>query len=35
MIIFKRNPNTGIVEVWIDGEKVDEIITMGDVINED
>lgn len=30
---LKRNKTTGKVEVWEDGKKVDEIITMGDEIN--
>lgn len=30
---FKRNKETGILEVWEDGKKVGEVITMGDVIN--
>ena len=29
---FKRNEETGIVEVWEDGEKVGEVYTMGNVI---
>jgi len=33
MIEFRRNKETGILEVWKDGKKVDEIITMGDEIN--
>lgn len=32
MIEFKRNKETGIVEVWKNGKKVGEIITMGDEI---
>jgi hypothetical protein len=32
MIEFKRNKDTGIVEVWKDGKKVGEITTMGDEI---
>lgn len=32
---LKRNPQTGIVEVYENGKKVGEIITMGDqIINE-
>lgn len=33
MIDFKRNEETGILEVWKDGKKVGEVITMGDEIN--
>lgn len=33
MIEFKRNKETGMLEVWKDGEKVGEIVTMGDEIN--
>lgn len=33
MIEFKRNPETGIVEVWKDGKKIGEIITMGDDVD--
>lgn len=29
---FKRNEETGIVEVWDKGKKIGEVITMGDVI---
>lgn len=32
MIEFKRNPKTGIVEVWKDGKKTGEVSTMGDEI---
>lgn len=32
MIKFIRNNNTGILEVWENGEKIGEIITMGDEI---
>lgn len=32
MIEFKRNKETGIVEVWKNGKKVGEIVTMGDLI---
>ena len=37
MIEFKRNEDTGILEVWKDGLKVGDITTMGDEIisNED
>ena len=31
---FKRNKETGILEVWKNGKKVGDIITMGDVANE-
>ena len=30
---FKRNKETGILEVWEDGKKVGEVITMGDEID--
>lgn len=30
---FKRNKETGILEVWRDGKKVGEIVTMGDQVN--
>lgn len=33
MIEFKRNKETGILEVWKNGKKVGEIITMGDDMN--
>lgn len=33
MIEFIRNKDTGILEVWKDGEKIGEVITMGDEIN--
>ena len=32
MIEFKRNEETGIVEVWKNGKKTGEIRTMGDDI---
>lgn len=32
---FKINKDTGIVEVWENGVKVGEIITMGDEVNGD
>lgn len=35
MIEFKRNKETGILEVWKNGQKVGDIITMGDIVNED
>ena len=30
MIEFRRNEKTGILEVYKDGKKIGEIITMGD-----
>ena len=30
-----RNKETGIVEGWENGEKVGEIITMGDMVSEE
>ena len=33
MKTLKQNPKTGIVEVWEDGVKVGEVITMGDNVN--
>ena len=33
MIEFKRNKETGILEVWKDGKKIGEIRTMGDDMN--
>jgi len=32
---FKRNLETGIVEIWEDGEKTGQITTMGDLIIRD
>lgn len=32
MIEFIRNKETGILEVWKDGKKTGNIITMGDVV---
>lgn len=32
MIEFRRNKETGILEVWKDGVKIGEVITMGDLI---
>ena len=32
---LRRNPKTGIVEVWDEGEKVGEIITMGDQVKKE
>lgn len=34
MIEFKRNKETGILEVWKKGKKIGEIITMGDNIKK-
>lgn len=34
MIEFIRNKETGILEVWKDGKKIGEIITMGDEISK-
>lgn len=31
---FKRNKETGILEVWKDGVKVGEVVTMGDTIED-
>lgn len=31
---YKRNKETGILEVWKDGKKIGEIITMGDKISK-
>ena len=33
MIEFKRNKDTGILEIWKNGKKIGEIITMGDDVN--
>ncbi len=33
MIEFRRNKETGILEVWKDGEYVGDIVTMGDKVN--
>lgn len=35
MIKFIRNPQTGVLEVWKNGKKIGEIITMGDVALND
>lgn len=35
MIEFKRNKKTGELEVWKDGKKQGEIVTMGDEIIEE
>lgn len=32
MVEFIRNKETGILEVWKNGKKIGEIITMGDKI---
>lgn len=32
MIEFIRNKETGILEVWKDGVKIGEVITMGDEV---
>lgn len=32
---FKRNKETGILEVWEKGKKIGEIITMGDEVKKD
>lgn len=32
MIEFVRNKETGILEIWKDGVKVGEVITMGDEV---
>lgn len=34
MIEFIRNKETGVLEVWKDGRKIGNIITIGDVANE-
>ena len=34
MIEFKRNKETGILEVWKDGKYVGDMIAMGDEVNE-
>ena len=33
MIEFKRNKETGVLEVWKDGKKVGEVATMGDEVS--
>lgn len=33
MIEFRRNEETGILEVYKDGKKIGEVITMGDDVN--
>lgn len=32
---FIRNKETGILEVWKDGKKIGEVITMGDELEEE
>lgn len=34
MIKFVRNPDTGMLEVWKDGKKIGEVITMGDEVTK-
>ena len=34
MIEFRRNKDTGILEVWKDGKYIGEIITMGDEVKK-
>lgn len=34
MIEFRRNKETGILEIWKNGEKVGEIVTMGDEVKK-
>lgn len=34
MIEFRRNKKTGILEVWKDGKKTGEVITMGDNVKD-
>lgn len=31
---FVRNKETGMLEVWDNGKKIGEVITMGDDVNE-
>lgn len=35
MIEFRRNKETGILEVWKDGKKIGEVITMGDEVKRE
>lgn len=35
MIEFKRNKETGMLEVWKNGKYVGNIITMGDEVKKD
>lgn len=30
---YKRNKETGILEIWQNGKKIGEVITMGDILN--
>lgn len=32
---FKRNEETGILEVWEDNKKIGEIITIGDLVTKE
>lgn len=32
---FKRNKETGILEVWEDNKKIGEIITIGDLVTKE
>lgn len=32
---FKRNKDTGILEVWKNGKKIGEVFTMGDFITDE
>jgi hypothetical protein len=32
---LKRNKKTGIVEVWENGKKIGEIVTIGDMVKKD
>lgn len=34
MIEFIRNKKTGILEVWQNGKKIGEVITMGDEVKK-
>lgn len=34
MIKFKRNKNTGILEVWKNGKKIGKMTTMGDEVKK-
>lgn len=34
MVEFKRNKETGILEVWKNGKKIGEVITMGDQLTK-
>ena len=33
-ITFNRNKETGIVEVWKNGKKIGEVVTMGDEVKK-